>query len=47
MHKGALSHAQTAAVILRQSPGQFDPALLAAFAACHEQFERIYREVGD
>ena len=47
LHKPALPHARAAAVILRQSPGQFDPTLLAAFTTCHDQFERIYREIGD
>ena len=40
-HPGAVN------VILRGSPGQFDPSLLRAFEACHPQFERIYREVGE
>jgi response regulator RpfG family c-di-GMP phosphodiesterase len=45
LHKGAMNHAGAGAVILKGSPGQFDPTLLKAFEACHEQFEQIYREV--
>ncbi len=46
MHKPALNHARATTMILQYSTGQFDPLLLSAFAGCHEQFERIYREVG-
>ncbi|MBI1913963.1 MAG: protein kinase [Planctomycetes bacterium] len=44
-HKPAIRHAAAVGVILRSSPGQFDPTLLRAFDACHDQFERIFREV--
>jgi putative two-component system response regulator len=46
-HKAAMSHAQAMRILLQHSPGQFDPALLVAFYACHSEFERIYRDVGD
>ena len=42
--KPALSHA-AAAQILEDSPGQFDPALLQAFARVSARFDKIYREV--
>ncbi|HKB37959.1 MAG TPA: protein kinase [Gemmataceae bacterium] len=44
-HKPAMSHIGAVSVILRGSPGQFDPSLLRAFETCHDQFERIFREV--
>ncbi len=47
LYKPALTHANAIHVILEGSPGQFDPALMQAFAACHREFERIYRDVGD
>ena len=46
-HKPAMNHAGAVDVILKGSPGQFDPTLLRAFEGCHEQFERIYREVAE
>jgi putative two-component system response regulator len=46
LHKPALPHARAVAIILK-STGQFDPTLVTAFATCHAEFERIYREVGD
>jgi HD-GYP domain-containing protein (c-di-GMP phosphodiesterase class II) len=45
LHKPAINHSRAVLTILQQSPGQFDPSLLAAFEACHQEFERIYREV--
>jgi serine/threonine-protein kinase len=46
-HKAARSHAEALAILRNESPGQFDPALLQALDRCAEEFERIYREVGD
>jgi putative two-component system response regulator len=46
-YKAALPHAEAVRVILGHSPGQFDPSLMAAFSACHDQFERIYRDVAE
>jgi response regulator RpfG family c-di-GMP phosphodiesterase/serine/threonine protein kinase len=46
-HKPAMSHADAVDVLLQQSPGQFDPSLLRAFANCHGAFERIFRDRGD
>jgi response regulator RpfG family c-di-GMP phosphodiesterase len=45
-HKPALPHADAARVILEQSPGQFDPALVRAFGICQGEFARIYRVTG-
>ncbi len=47
LHKPAMTHAAAVSVLLKGSSGQFDPSLLRAFESCHEQFERIYRDVGE
>jgi putative two-component system response regulator len=47
LHKNAMNHASATSVILKGSTGQFDPTLLRAFEACHDQFERTYREIGE
>ncbi len=47
LHKPAMSHAEAVHVLLSRSEGQFDATLLLALEACHEQIERIYREIGD
>jgi response regulator RpfG family c-di-GMP phosphodiesterase len=47
LYKPPLSHASAVQVILEGSPGQFDPALVHAFQACHPQFEHIFREFAD
>jgi putative two-component system response regulator len=44
-HKPALSHARAADVVLREMSAAFDPAVLRAFAACHERFQRIFLAV--
>jgi cyclic di-GMP phosphodiesterase len=44
-HKPALSHARAADMILREMTAAFDPAVLRAFAACHERFQRIFLAV--
>jgi putative two-component system response regulator len=45
LYKAALSHGEAVQVILHQSPDQFDPAILEAFAVCQEEFDRIYHQV--
>ena len=45
-HKAAMPH-DKAMHILQNSPGQFDPTLLTALAACAGEFERIYRDIGE
>jgi HD-GYP domain-containing protein (c-di-GMP phosphodiesterase class II) len=47
LYKAALPHHKAAEVLLNDSPGQFDPLVVQAFARCQEQFERIFREVGE
>jgi response regulator RpfG family c-di-GMP phosphodiesterase len=44
-HKPALSHARAADTILHEMNSAFDPAVLRAFAACHERFQRIFLAV--
>jgi response regulator RpfG family c-di-GMP phosphodiesterase/serine/threonine protein kinase len=43
--KPALSHAAALQLMTEASPGQFDPALIQAFAAQTAEFDRIFREV--
>jgi putative two-component system response regulator len=43
-HKAAMSHEQAIEVI-QNSPGQFDPTLLAALPLCADNWESIYRDV--
>ena len=45
VHKPPLPHAEAVRILLERSPGQFDPTLLRAFAACEAEFERIYRSI--
>jgi HD-GYP domain-containing protein (c-di-GMP phosphodiesterase class II) len=47
LYKPARPHTESIRLILHESPGQFDPLLLQAFAGCQEQLERIYRDLCD
>jgi HD-GYP domain-containing protein (c-di-GMP phosphodiesterase class II) len=44
-HKPALGHEEAAQIILKESPGHFDPVVQQAFAACESNFARIYGEI--
>jgi response regulator RpfG family c-di-GMP phosphodiesterase len=44
-HKPALSHEEAAHILLQKSAGQFDPGLLRIFAACQDEFARIYHDI--
>jgi response regulator RpfG family c-di-GMP phosphodiesterase len=44
-HKPALGHGQALQVILDESPGHFDPALLVSFQHCAQEFEQIYLDI--
>jgi putative two-component system response regulator len=44
-HKAAFQHAEAVRIIVNESPGQFDPALVRAFQRCEKQFERIYQDI--
>jgi response regulator RpfG family c-di-GMP phosphodiesterase len=47
LYKPALNHQNAVRMIMNGSPGQFDPTLVEAFGRCHDQFERVYHQVGD
>ena len=42
-HRPPLTHARTVKIITSESQGQFDPALLAAFAAAAPRFDQIHQ----
>jgi response regulator RpfG family c-di-GMP phosphodiesterase len=44
-HKPAFSHTKAVQCILQESEGVFDPAVLDAFAACQDRFQRIFLSV--
>jgi putative two-component system response regulator len=44
-HKPALSHSEASRILLQESPGQFDPAVVQAFAACERSLERIFDDI--
>ena len=44
-HKAALDHAAAAHILLADSPGQFDPAVLQAFQTGQREFAAIYRDI--
>jgi response regulator RpfG family c-di-GMP phosphodiesterase/serine/threonine protein kinase len=45
VYKPALTHAAARRIILQESPGHFDPALLHVFQKCEKQFEKRYGEL--
>jgi response regulator RpfG family c-di-GMP phosphodiesterase len=47
LSKPPVSHSATMQLILEDSPGQFDPALVPRFQRCASQLERICRELPD
>jgi response regulator RpfG family c-di-GMP phosphodiesterase len=47
LHKPAMPHGEAVRVMLTRSEGQFDPTLARVLGECHEEFERIYREVSE
>jgi hypothetical protein len=42
-----LSHKDAAEQVRRESGGAFDPAVAEAFAACADEFERVFAAVPD
>jgi cyclic di-GMP phosphodiesterase len=44
-HKPAFSHARAVDCILKEMDGAFDPAVLRAFEACQDRFQRIFLSV--
>lgn len=47
VYKPGLTHTTATMTMVEGSNGQFDPALLAVFSRCADQFDRIYRELND
>jgi response regulator RpfG family c-di-GMP phosphodiesterase len=47
LYKPALPHAAAVQILLQNSPGQFDPALLEVFHQVTAKFEAIFRETPD
>jgi cyclic di-GMP phosphodiesterase len=47
LYKPALPHAAAVQILLQNSPGQFDPALLEVFHQVTARFEAIFRETPD
>jgi response regulator RpfG family c-di-GMP phosphodiesterase len=43
-HKRAMPHCEAVRILLEESGGQFDPALVRAFRRCHRDFEKIYQD---
>ena len=44
VYKAGMSHEEAVGVMISQSPGHFDPALLGVFRACADDFARVFRE---
>jgi response regulator RpfG family c-di-GMP phosphodiesterase/tRNA A-37 threonylcarbamoyl transferase component Bud32 len=44
-HRAPLPHAQAARILLNESPGQFDPVVLRAFAARNIEFQQIFDSI--
>jgi response regulator RpfG family c-di-GMP phosphodiesterase len=47
VYKAELPHAEAVHLMLEDSPGQFDPALLQTFQRCANSFDRIFTEWAD
>lgn len=47
VYKPALPHAEVVRIILHESSGHFDPALLQIFSQCTDRFDQLYRESAD
>jgi putative two-component system response regulator len=46
VYKKGFSHVEAVDVIISQSPGHFDPALLSVFALVHQEFAKVYSDTG-
>jgi HD-GYP domain-containing protein (c-di-GMP phosphodiesterase class II) len=42
-HRPALTHTQVVRLLARESPGEFDPTLTAAFTAVAPKFDEIFQ----
>jgi response regulator RpfG family c-di-GMP phosphodiesterase len=47
IYKPALPHAEVVRIMLTESAGHFDPALLLIFQQCADRFDQLYRELVD
>ena len=47
VYKAGLSHAETVGIMLDDSPGHFDPALLDVFRRNADRFDRVFREFSE
>lgn len=47
VYKPGFSHEETVDIMLNQSPGHFDPALLVVFRLVALQFDRVFRDAAD
>jgi putative two-component system response regulator len=45
VYKPAYTHAEAVGIMLNESPGHFDPHLLAVFADIHPEFDRVYADL--
>jgi HD-GYP domain-containing protein (c-di-GMP phosphodiesterase class II) len=45
-HRPALGHARAVRQITVESPGQFDPALVVAFASAAPRFDEVFQTGG-
>jgi putative two-component system response regulator len=45
VYKPAFAHADVVRIMLRESPGHFDPALMQVFHECADQFEKLFEEL--
>jgi response regulator RpfG family c-di-GMP phosphodiesterase len=46
-YRPALTHGVAVTAILEGSPGSYDPDILVAFGKCHNEFEKIYKQLHD
>jgi len=47
VYKDGKTHADAVRMIVKESPGHFDPALLTAFVRCADELDRVFEEVGE
>src|SRR5205823_5742556 len=44
VYKPALPHGNVIRIMVEESPGQFDPALIRVFQRCADDFDRLFAE---
>jgi len=45
VYKPAMPHADVVRIMVNESKGHFDPALLSIFQQCADQFEKLFDEL--